>query len=61
MNTQTDNASELTIRQTELPMDVIVCAWCKPKPGSSVSKAFSHGICPRHLRKMRLKLGGKSR
>ena len=44
-------------RQIEFPLDVAVCAWCKPvTPDTSGIAALSHGICPRHLRKMRLTL-----
>jgi hypothetical protein len=46
--------------QTEFPLSVPVCAWCKPKPGAPVLEIFSHGICPRHLRMMRLKMKAKS-
>jgi hypothetical protein len=39
---------------------VPVCAWCKPKnrsadPGNSPG-SISHGICPRHLKKLSLDL-----
>jgi hypothetical protein len=39
---------------------VAVCAWCKPQnrivdPVNSPG-AISHGICPRHLKKLRLEL-----
>lgn len=46
--------------QSEFQLRVAVCAWCKPKnrgadlgnsPGS-----ISHGICPGHLKKLRLEL-----
>ena len=46
--------------QSELPLQVAVCAWCKPKnrsvalgPGLG---SISHGICPRHLKQLRLEL-----
>lgn len=47
-------------QQSELPMRVAVCAWCKPKNrglelGASLG-AISHGICPRHLKQLRLEL-----
>ena len=43
--------------QIEFPLSVPVCAWCKPglKRGLE-SRALTHGICPRHLRVMRLKM-----
>jgi hypothetical protein len=43
--------------QFEFPLKVAVCAWCRPKPRTTVNlPPISHGICPRHLRKMRMKL-----
>jgi hypothetical protein len=44
--------------QSEFVLRVPVCAWCKPKnrgadPGNSPG-SISHGICPRHLRKLKL-------
>ena len=41
-------------------MRVAVCAWCKPKHrgvelGAGLG-AISHGICPRHLKQLRLEL-----
>jgi|ERR1039457_212441 hypothetical protein len=46
--------------QSEFPLRVAVCAWCKPKnrgvdPGNGPG-AISHGICPRHLKKLKLEL-----
>jgi hypothetical protein len=41
--------------QSEFPLLVAVCAWCKPK-NRSEDLSISHGICPRHFRKMRLEL-----
>ena len=46
--------------QSEFPLRVAVCAWCKPKHrnvdlGLSLG-SISHGICPRHLKKLRLEL-----
>ncbi len=46
--------------QSEFSLRVPVCAWCKPKnrradPGDSPG-AISHGICPRHLKKLKLEL-----
>jgi hypothetical protein len=46
--------------QSEFPLRVAVCAWCKPKkrgadPGKSPDP-ISHGICPRHFKKLKLEL-----
>ena len=46
--------------QIEFPMRVPVCAWCKPKGrrvdlGTGLG-SISHGICPRHLRELKVKL-----
>lgn len=41
-------------RQIEFPMRVAVCAWCKPKYWGGGPGAVTHGICPRHLRKLKL-------
>jgi hypothetical protein len=42
--------------QTELPLRVAVCAWCKPRELGTTLGALSHGICPRHFREMKIKL-----
>jgi hypothetical protein len=46
--------------QSEFPLRVAVCAWCKPKnrgvDSGGSSGSISHGICPRHLKKIRLEL-----
>ncbi len=47
--------------QTEFPISVPVCAWCKPKEQRQVVGLLSHGICPRHLRLMKLEAQGFSR
>jgi len=52
---------EAGLKQMVFPVAVAVCAWCKPKRGATPLPAVSHGICPRHLRMMRLKLGNKSK
>ena len=49
--------------QSEFPLRVAVCAWCKPKkrsadPGKSLG-SISHGICPRHFKKMKQELSMK--
>jgi hypothetical protein len=41
----------MTPQQIELPIVVTVCAWCEPCEAAS-SLGFTHGICPRHLRKL---------
>ena len=44
--------------QEELPLQVAVCAWCKPDTlGSSIGEV-SHGICPRHLRRLHFEIRG---
>jgi hypothetical protein len=43
-------------RQIEFPLAVAVCAWCKPRELGSGLGALSHGICLRHLRKIKLEL-----
>ena len=49
--------------QSEFPLRVAVCAWCKPKnrgagPDNSPGPV-SHGICPRHFKKLKLELQSK--
>ena len=43
-------------RQIEFPLAVAVCAWCRPRELGSGLGAVSHGICPTHLRKLKLSL-----
>jgi hypothetical protein len=43
-------------RQIEFPLAVAVCAWCRPRELGAGLGALSHGICLRHLRKMKLEL-----
>jgi hypothetical protein len=50
---QRERYNELTASQIEFPFRVAVCAWCRPKELGAGLGAVSHGICPRHLRKMR--------
>ncbi len=45
-----------TATQIEFPMHVAVCAWCRPKAAGPPPPGQSHGICPRHLKKMRAQL-----
>jgi hypothetical protein len=56
-----ESGSPWTARQIELPMTFAVCAWCKPAPAGEGFAVWSHGICPRHLRRMRLDLQKKPR
>jgi hypothetical protein len=50
----------MTAQQIEFPLGVAVCAWCEPvEPGASVGE-FSHGICPRHLKKLKLELNPRN-
>jgi hypothetical protein len=48
--------------QIEFPLAVAVCAWCRPvkrRDGSALdSQGISHGICPRHFRKLERELKG---
>jgi hypothetical protein len=59
-NSVVRNAGETKPQQTEFTMSVPVCAWCKPRSGAVSLTVLSHGICPRHLKKMRSKLQSKS-
>jgi hypothetical protein len=43
-------------RQIEFPLAVAVCAWCRPRELGGGLGGLSHGICPRHLRKMKLEV-----
>ena len=54
---KTDRAAD----QPEFPLRVAVCAWCKPRELGATVGALSHGICPRHLREMKLKLQNSPR
>ena len=42
--------------QTEFPLRVAVCAWCKPRDRGATLGALSHGICPRHFREIKIQL-----
>ena len=44
------------VQQIEFPLAVAVCAWCRPRELGANLGELSHGICPRHLRKIKLKL-----
>ena len=44
--------------QIEFPLAVSVCAWCKPKARGAAMGPLSHGVCLRHLRKLKLEARG---
>ena len=44
--------------QIEFPLAVAVCAWCQPVERGSGLGTLSHGICPRHFRKLERELKG---
>jgi hypothetical protein len=44
--------------QIEFPLAVAVCAWCKPRDQGALAGSLSHGICLRHLKKMKLEARG---
>jgi hypothetical protein len=44
--------------QLDLSLRVAICAWCKPRPLDGETRAHTHGICPRHLRKFKLESQG---
>ncbi|HZR18850.1 MAG TPA: hypothetical protein VFE51_16300 [Verrucomicrobiae bacterium] len=48
----------MTDCQTEFSLSVAVCAWCKPRERGGALGAISHGICLRHLRKLKLEVQG---
>lgn len=50
--------SHMTATQTEFSLVVAICAWCKPDERGSGLGAISHGICLRHLRKLKLQTQG---
>lgn len=39
-------------KQIEFGLSVPVCAWCKQVDPAPRSANVSHGICPRHFRKL---------
>ncbi len=43
-------------QQIEFPLAVAVCAWCRPRELGANLGELSHGICLRHLRKIKLEL-----
>jgi hypothetical protein len=44
--------------QIEFPLKVAVCAWCKPQDQGTTMGTLSHGICLKHLRKLKLQARG---
>jgi hypothetical protein len=44
----------MTASQIEFPLQVSVCAWCKPQTRAGEPAVISHGICLRHLKKLKL-------
>jgi hypothetical protein len=48
----------MTASQIEFPLAVSVCAWCKPKEQGAAIGSLSHGICLRHLKKLKLQSRG---
>lgn len=46
--------------QIEFPLAVAVCAWCKPQDPEVRPGTLSHGICLKHLRKLKLQARGLS-
>jgi len=46
--------------QIEFPLTVAVCAWCKPGNQATGAGTLSHGICLKHLRKLKLQARGIS-
>ncbi|HLH55811.1 MAG TPA: hypothetical protein VKY92_19575 [Verrucomicrobiae bacterium] len=44
--------------QTEFSLAVAICAWCKPGERGGGLGAVSHGICLKHLRKLKLQVQG---
>ena len=52
------DVSHMTVSQTEFSLAVAICAWCKPNERGSGLGAISHGICLRHLRKLKLETQG---
>jgi hypothetical protein len=47
-----------TAGQIEFALPVAVCAWCRPQERGDGLGVISHGICPRHLRKLEREIKG---
>ena len=48
----------MATRQAEFPLKVAICAWCRPDERGTELGSISHGICMRHLRKLKLETQG---
>jgi hypothetical protein len=48
----------MTGSQTEFSLQVAICAWCEPVERGAGLGVVSHGICLRHLRKLKLQTQG---
>lgn len=44
--------------QIEFPLQTAICAWCKPQDTGHDRAVLSHGICLKHLRKLKLQAQG---
>jgi hypothetical protein len=53
-----EGPGRIAAQQTEFALEVAVCAWCRPRGRSETSSLRSHGICPRHFRKIERELKG---
>ncbi|HWV99875.1 MAG TPA: hypothetical protein VNZ64_09310 [Candidatus Acidoferrum sp.] len=51
-------AHRMIAAQIEFPLVVAVCAWCKPQNRAASIGTLSHGICLKHLRKLKLQARG---
>jgi len=49
---------QLPAGQSEFPLHVAVCAWCRPVEEGEGLGALSHGICPRHFRSLEWQMRG---
>jgi hypothetical protein len=50
----------MTASQIDFPLSVAVCAWCRPQDLTAGLGILSHGICLKHLRKLKLQARGLS-
>jgi hypothetical protein len=57
-NLRQREADRMIAAQIEFPLTVAVCAWCKPQAPSARMGTLSHGICLKHLRKLKLQARG---
>jgi hypothetical protein len=53
-----ETGADQTPHQTEFPLRVPLCAWCHPNPPRG--ELVSHGICPRHLRKLKQEIARRA-